>query len=215
MTRSTSIASPRRASARRCSIPASWPAPPRDAFVKLNPRKLVRNPVIFVTEVVAALVTVALRARAVHAAAIAVVLRARSPPGSGSPCCSPTSPRRWPKAAARRRPTTLRAHAHRDAWPSACADARRRAICRRRSSAHELQVGDVVLVEAGDLIPGRRRDRSRASPRSTKSAITGESAPVIREVGGDRSAVTGGTTWSPTGSRCGSPRRPAPPSSTA
>ena len=48
-----------------------------------------------------------------------------------------------------------------------------------------------------------------------ESAITGESAPVIREAGGDRSAVTGGTRCCRTGSRCGSPRTPARRSSTA
>lgn len=56
----------------------------------------------------------------------------------------------------------------------------------------ELRVGDVVLVVAGELIPG---DGDIISGIATvdESAITGESAPVIRESGGDRSAVTGGT----------------------
>ncbi|WP_295790299.1 potassium-transporting ATPase subunit KdpB, partial [uncultured Microbacterium sp.] len=56
----------------------------------------------------------------------------------------------------------------------------------------DLRVGDVVLVEAGELIPG---DGDIVSGIATvdESAITGESAPVVRESGGDRSAVTGGT----------------------
>jgi K+-transporting ATPase ATPase B chain len=56
-----------------------------------------------------------------------------------------------------------------------------------------LKVGDVVLVEAGDIIPcdGEVIDGIASV---NESAITGESAPVIRESGGDRSAVTGGTT---------------------
>jgi potassium-transporting ATPase ATP-binding subunit len=59
-------------------------------------------------------------------------------------------------------------------------------------SASELVRGDIVVVEAGELIPG---DGTVIEGIATvdESAITGESAPVIRESGGDRSAVTGGT----------------------
>ena len=60
-------------------------------------------------------------------------------------------------------------------------------------SALDLKVGDVVLVEAGDLIPGDG-DVIEGVASVNESAITGESAPVIREAGGDRCAVTGGTT---------------------
>lgn len=56
----------------------------------------------------------------------------------------------------------------------------------------ELRVGDVVLVEAGQLIPGDG-DIVAGIATVDESAITGESAPVVRESGGDRSAVTGGT----------------------
>jgi K+-transporting ATPase ATPase B chain len=59
-------------------------------------------------------------------------------------------------------------------------------------SAIELEPGDVVLVEAGDLIPSDG-EVIEGVASVNESAITGESAPVIREVGGDRSAVTGGT----------------------
>jgi potassium-transporting ATPase ATP-binding subunit len=59
-------------------------------------------------------------------------------------------------------------------------------------SADDLQIGDVVLVEAGDLIPSDG-DVIEGVASIDESAITGESAPVIRESGGDRSAVTGGT----------------------
>jgi K+-transporting ATPase ATPase B chain len=59
-------------------------------------------------------------------------------------------------------------------------------------SSAELQRDDVVLVEAGDLIPGDG-DIIAGIATVDESAITGESAPVIRESGGDRSAVTGGT----------------------
>jgi len=59
-------------------------------------------------------------------------------------------------------------------------------------SALSLQPGDVVLVETGDLIPGDG-EVVEGIASVDESAITGESAPVIRESGGDRSAVTGGT----------------------
>ncbi len=59
-------------------------------------------------------------------------------------------------------------------------------------SAATLRKGDVVLVEAGDFIPGDG-EVIEGIASVDESAITGESAPVIRESGGDRSAVTGGT----------------------
>jgi len=59
-------------------------------------------------------------------------------------------------------------------------------------SAAQLRKGDVVLVEAGDLIPSDGTILEGVASVD-ESAITGESAPVIRESGGDRSAVTGGT----------------------
>src|SRR5215831_4172318 len=61
-----------------------------------------------------------------------------------------------------------------------------------RISASALRKGDVVVVEAGEIIPGDG-DVVEGIASVDESAITGESAPVIRESGGDRSAVTGGT----------------------
>src|SRR4249920_1027052 len=61
-----------------------------------------------------------------------------------------------------------------------------------RVQAAQLRKGDVVLVEAGDYIPGDGEVIEGAASVD-ESAITGESAPVIRESGGDFSAVTGGT----------------------
>ena len=61
-----------------------------------------------------------------------------------------------------------------------------------RVSAKDLQIGDLVICEAGDIIPGDG-DVVEGIASVDESAITGESAPVIRESGGDRSAVTGGT----------------------
>ena len=70
------------------------------------------------------------------------------------------------------------------------ADAERAAW--REVSALDLKPGDVVLVEAGDIIPGDG-EVIEGVASVNEAAITGESAPVIRESGGDRSAVTGGT----------------------
>ncbi len=61
-----------------------------------------------------------------------------------------------------------------------------------RTQADQLRKGDVVLVEAGDYIPGDGEVIDGAASVD-ESAITGESAPVIRESGGDFSSVTGGT----------------------
>jgi potassium-transporting ATPase ATP-binding subunit len=62
-----------------------------------------------------------------------------------------------------------------------------------RVAAAELVKGDLVIAEAGDVIPSDGEIIEGAASVD-ESAITGESAPVIREAGGDRSAVTGGTT---------------------
>ncbi|MEW6616101.1 MAG: potassium-transporting ATPase subunit KdpB [Thermodesulfobacteriota bacterium] len=64
--------------------------------------------------------------------------------------------------------------------------------CEEKIAAAELKVGDMVVCEAGDIIPGDG-EVIEGIASVDESAITGESAPVIRESGGDRSAVTGGT----------------------
>ncbi|MGF0316620.1 potassium-transporting ATPase subunit KdpB [Nocardia fluminea] len=66
-------------------------------------------------------------------------------------------------------------------------------IIEERVAATELRRGDFVVVQAGQVIPGDG-DVAEGIASVDESAITGESAPVIRESGGDRSAVTGGTT---------------------
>jgi K+-transporting ATPase ATPase B chain len=76
--------------------------------------------------------------------------------------------------------------------------ARKLAAPKRDASVSEvpsgsLRKGDIVLVEAGQIIPGDG-EIVEGIASVNESAITGESAPVIREAGGDRSAVTGGTT---------------------
>ncbi|NRP17641.1 Potassium-transporting ATPase ATP-binding subunit [Ensifer adhaerens] len=158
------------------------------AFTKLDPRQLIRNPVIFVTEVVAAMVTV-------------FFIRDLAT-GTGSPLFSG-------QIAAWLWFTVLFAtfaEAVAEGRGKAQADSLRRTkselMARKLVSAEgretqtiaatSLKVGDLVLVEAGELIPGDG-DVVEGVASVNESAITGESAPVIRESGGDRSAVTGGT----------------------
>ena len=85
---------------------------------------------------------------------------------------------------------TLRTHAHRrPGQDGCCANGEMQIV-----SATELRRGDMVLVEAGDLIPGDG-EVIEGVAYVNEAAITGESAPVIKEPGTDiRSSVTGGTT---------------------
>lgn len=71
-------------------------------------------------------------------------------------------------------------------------DAAARTAATQDVASAELRLGDVVVVETGELIPGDG-DIVHGIATVDESAITGESAPVVRESGGDRSAVTGGT----------------------
>ena len=92
-----------------------------DAFVKLNPRKMMGNPVMFVVEIGSVITTVLLVR---GGAASSSTCRSRC--GCGSPCCSPTLPKPWPKAAARHRPTRCARRVGDDREPHARATARSR-----------------------------------------------------------------------------------------
>ena len=72
------------------------------------------------------------------------------------------------------------------------APARRRRTSRSRDRLPDLRAGDLVVCEAGDVIPADG-EIVEGIASVDESAVTGESAPVIRESGGDRSSVTGGT----------------------
>jgi len=160
----------------------------RDSFAKLNPARLIRNPVIFVTEVVAVLVT---------------VLAIRNA-GSGQPWTFAASIAAWlwltvlfatfAEAVAEGR-GRARAESLRRARSDAVAKVMVNAADRTRiteTPASALRRGSIVLVETGDLIPSDG-EIIEGVASVNESAVTGESAPVIREAGGDRSAVTGGT----------------------
>ncbi len=111
----------------------------------------------------------------------------RSPCGCGLPCCSPISRKPWRRRAAKRRPMPC-ARPRPTRWRGSFCPTTSLKWCRPR----KLRAGDVVYCEAGYLIPGDG-EVIEGVASVDESVITGESAPVIRESGGDRSAVTGGT----------------------
>jgi K+-transporting ATPase ATPase B chain len=156
----------------------------RDAFRKLAPRALWRNPVIFLTALGALAVTIiaARDAAGGHLTAFTfqitlwlwfTVLFAN-----------------FAEALAEGRGRAQADFLRRSRTRS---PARRlRADTEERIAASELRKGDVVVCEGGDIIPADG-EVIEGIASVDESAITGESAPVIRESGGDRSAVTGGT----------------------
>ena len=156
----------------------------RDSFPKLDPRSQVRNPVMFIVELGSVITTVIFVLDLVARAHGRPLVRRRDR-GLALADRAVRELRRGDRrrAAARRRRTRCARRARRRS--RACATA-------ARCPAPELQRGDVVVVEAGEVIPADG-EIIEGVGSVDESAITGESAPVIRESGGDRSAVTGGT----------------------
>jgi K+-transporting ATPase ATPase B chain len=160
-----------------------------DAVKKLSPMVQWRNPVMFIVWVGSLLTTLLAIAMAGGALTGSATLPPPSVSGCGLPCCSPTLPKRWRKAAAKpgqqpeRGEKTAFARKLRAPQHDATVD---------HVPAEDLRKGDVVLVEAGDIIPCDG-EVIEGGASVDESAITGESAPVIRESGGDFASVTGGT----------------------
>ena len=155
-----------------------------DSFKKLNPRWMIKNPVMFVTEVGAVITTVLLFTGG-QGASFGFLLQITL----------------WLWF------TVLFANfaeAMAEGRGKAQADSLRKARTQtygmrvtsdgstEKVPADQLRRDDVVIVKAGELIPGDGEIIEGAATVD-ESAITGESAPVVREAGGDRSAVTGGT----------------------
>ncbi|MFE9671157.1 potassium-transporting ATPase subunit KdpB, partial [Microbispora bryophytorum] len=154
-----------------------------DAVRKLNPVTLWRNPVMFVVEVGAAFTTVlAIADPSLFAWAIVVWLWLTVVFANLAEAVA--------EGRGKAQAATLRA-AKRDTTARRLTDPRDPARW-ETVDAQELRQGDVVVVEAGEVVPGDG-DVVEGIASVDESAITGESAPVIRESGGDRSAVTGGT----------------------
>jgi K+-transporting ATPase ATPase B chain len=159
-----------------------------DSFAKLNPAKLMRNPVIFVTEIVAALTTfIGGEALVAHtAAAFPIAIAA----WLWLTVLFATFAEAVAEGRGRARAESLR-RARSDTMAKKLLNPKDRALF-KPTAAPDLRSGDLVLVEIGDLIPSDG-EIIEGVASVNESAITGESAPVIREAGGDRSAVTGGT----------------------
>jgi K+-transporting ATPase ATPase B chain len=158
-----------------------------DSLIKLDPRVQVRNPVMFVVEIGAAIATVVWLKQVFGGSAL----------GGHDPAWYTLTISVWlwltvvfanmaeafAEGRGRAQAATLRSM-------------REETVATMRDGAtkraSDLVRGDVVIVDAGELIPGDGTVIEGIASVD-ESAITGESAPVIRESGGDRSAVTGGT----------------------
>ncbi|WP_327289453.1 potassium-transporting ATPase subunit KdpB [Streptomyces sp. NBC_01198] len=157
-----------------------------DAARKLDPRVMVRNPVMFVVEVGAVLTTAfAIKDPTVFAWVITVWLWLTVVFANLAEAVA--EGRGKAQAETLRRTKTETAARRLTGWRPGAGDVQEEEV-----GAAALKLGDHVVVEAGQTIPGDG-DVVEGVASVDESAITGESAPVIRESGGDRSAVTGGT----------------------
>ncbi|WP_174533482.1 potassium-transporting ATPase subunit KdpB [Micromonospora chalcea] len=159
-----------------------------DALRKLDPRTLWRNPVMLIVEIGALFTTVlAVTDPSVFAIAITVWLWLTVIFANLAEAVAEGRGKAQADTLRRAKQDTVATRLV--GWtPGAAANAYRDEAV----PAPQLRQGDIVLVEAGQVIPGDG-DVVEGIASVDESAITGESAPVIRESGGDRSAVTGGT----------------------
>ncbi len=158
------------------------------AFVKLNPRTLIKNPVMFVLEIVTVLTTVIL-IRDLFAGGEHIVFEFQIILWLWFTVLFANFAEAVAEGRGKAQADTLRRQrTETQAKLITGADDQKF----RLVPSTKLKVGDLVLVEAGDLIPSDG-EVVQGMASVNEAAITGESAPVIRESGGDRSAVTGGT----------------------
>ena len=164
-----------------------WRSTP-DALRKLNPMTLWRNPVMFIVEVGAVFTTVlAVAGPSFFAWAITVWLWLTVVFANLAEAVAEGRGKAQAETLRKARKDTI---ARRVAnWAEGVRGAQ---LQETSVPATALKLGDIVVVEAGQVIPGDG-DIVEGIATVDESAITGESAPVIRESGGDRSAVTGGT----------------------
>jgi potassium-transporting ATPase ATP-binding subunit len=157
-----------------------------DSFRKLNPRTMVKNPVMFVVEVGAVLTTIQLVWNVFHHAGqfgfgLQITLWLWFTVLFANFAEAMAEGRGKAQAdTLRKARAETQAHRLRNDGNTECV------------ASSKLRTGDIVVVTAGDFIPGDG-EVIEGVASVDESAITGESAPVIRESGGDRSAVTGGT----------------------
>ncbi|MDQ6818735.1 MAG: potassium-transporting ATPase subunit KdpB [Actinomycetota bacterium] len=159
-----------------------------DSFIKLDPRVQIRNPVMFVVEIGAVITTVTWL----------IQMFGGGPLGGGNEPAWYTftiSVWLWLTVVFANMAEAFaegRGRAQADALRSMRQETVAKLQDGTTKKASDLLKGDVVVVQAGELIPGDGTVIEGIASVD-ESAITGESAPVIRESGGDRSAVTGGT----------------------
>lgn len=158
------------------------------AFRKLDPRLMMRNPVMFVVEVTAALTTL-LFVRDLIVGAPELMFSFQVNLWLWFTVLFANFAEAVAEGRGKAQAATLR-RARVETMAKFLDDAKSQAW--RDVPATALKLNDVVLVEAGDLIPSDG-EVIEGVASVNEAAITGESAPVIRESGGDRSAVTGGT----------------------
>ncbi len=156
-----------------------------DAFRKLDPRQLIRNPVMFVTAVVAALMTLLL---VIGQDGLTTGFKLQLVVWLWLTVLFGTFAEALAEGRGKAQAASLRATKSELQAKRLEGDGREF----EEVAASMLRVGDIVLVETGDLIPSDG-DVVSGVASVNEAAITGESAPVIREAGGDRSAVTAGT----------------------
>ena len=178
-------------SAKPADMSGLYPAAIRASFTKLDPRLLWRNPVMFVTAIVAAMTTVlGLRdlISGTEGAGVALhiafwlwlcVLFANFAEG----LAEGRGKARADTLRSTKSETRVRVLTDADADPASAVE----------TVSTALRAGQLVYIAAGDIVP-TDGEAVRGVASVNESAITGESAPVIREAGGDRSSVTGGTT---------------------
>lgn len=161
----------------------------RSSLRKLNPRLLARNPVLFVVEVTAALVTLLWIVDFGGHSSVSVSVFGQICLWLWFTLLFACFAEAMAEGRGKARADALRGTRTDTLAKRLTGDANERY---EEVSAQDLTRGDVVLVEAGDIIPNDG-EVIEGIAAVNESAITGESAPVIRESGGDRSGVTGGT----------------------
>ncbi|WP_294289164.1 potassium-transporting ATPase subunit KdpB [uncultured Sphingomonas sp.] len=157
----------------------------KGSFLKLSPKELVRNPVMFVTAAVALLMTVLL---VLGQDDLSTAFKAQLAVWLWLTVLFGTFAEALAEGRGKAQAASLRATKAELVAKRLKGDGRQYDDV----PASQLKVGDIVLVETNDLIPSDGEVVSGVASVN-EAAITGESAPVIREAGGDRSAVTAGT----------------------
>src|SRR6476659_8783646 len=174
--------------ARKLFDPAITRQAIKDSFVKLNPRTMVRNPVMFVVEVGSVLTTILFFRDLGSSTADENVFAGLVALWLWFTVLFANFAEAMAEGRGKAQAATLR-----KTRAETVARVRRAGGAIDEVPSSQLTVGDECVVTAGEVIPGDG-DVVEGIATVDESAITGESAPVIRESGGDRSAVTGGTT---------------------